>query len=393
VKVVETRVTPLYTPYRAVRSSTWNARAGVLSLLVEVHTDAGLVGYGDCLCKQSLRAGQEILTWAGRQLVGRDPLDIEATAILLKGLGSWAFKHELSWVCGPLLAACEVALWDLLGKASGQPLATLLGGAVNARLDLAYQVPTQPVSELEREAELGRGLGFQHFSMKLAKANRRLEEDVDSVRRLRELVGGDAVISADANGAWSVPTAVRALRELERYGLAYVETPVIGLENMATLRARTAVPVAVDEEGCSLQKILDAIRLQAADVLVLDLPSLGGVAGLRKAAALAEAANLPTVVHANGEQLAAIAAFQVAATAPTFKLFGHQYYHELAGGFLDGAGATEPATSFTLPPGPGLGVRVSAARVDALRGQYEALAQDVDYVADPSAGVPTFPKY
>jgi len=392
MKIVDTRVTPLYTPYRAPRSSTWNARTGVLSLLVEVHTDAGLVGYGDCLCKQSLRAGQEILTWAGRQLVGRDPLDIESTAILLKGLGSWAFKHELSWVCGPLLAAYEMALWDLLGKASGRPLAALLGGVVNARLDLAFQVPTQPVSELEREAERGRQLGFRHFSVKLAKLNRRVEEDVDTIRRLRELVGPDAAISADANGAWSVPTAVRALREIERYGIAYVETPVVGLENMAALRARTGVPVAVDEEGSSLQKLLDVIRLRAADVLVVDLPSLGGVTGLRKAAALAEAANLPTVVHANGEQIAAVAAFHVAATAPPFKLFGHQYYHELAEGFLEEAGSELPC-SFVPPSGPGLGVTVSPARLDALRKRYDALAQDVDYVADASTSVPTFPKY
>lgn len=393
MKITAVRITPLYTPYRVVRRSTWNARTGVLSLLVEIHTDSGLVGHGDTLCKQSLRAGQEILEWAGRQLVGRDPLDVEATAVMLKGLGSWAFKHELSWVCGPLLGAIDVALWDLLGKTSGQPVTRLLGGPLGHPLHLAFQVPTQPLEELEAEAEAGRRRGFRYFSMKLAKNNRSVDEDVESVRALRRVVGGDAVISADVNGAWSVPTAVSALRRLEPFGLAYVETPVIGLANMATLRGRVGVPIAVDEEGCSLPKLLEVIRLQAADVLVIDLPALGGITGLRKAAALAEVANLPAVVHGNGEQLAAVAAMHLAAAAAPFKLFGHQYYFELGDAFVEELVPDAVGPIFAVPGAPGLGVTVSAARVATLHEAFERAGADVDYVASATPSVPTFPKY
>ena len=393
MKITAVRITPLYTPYRVVRRSTWNARTGVLSLLVEIHTDSGLVGHGDTLCKQSLRAGQEILEWAGRQLVGRDPLDVEATAVMLKGLGSWAFKHELSWVCGPLLGAIDVALWDLLGKTSGQPVTRLLGGPLGHPLHLAFQVPTQPLEELEAEAEAGRRRGFRYFSMKLAKNNRSVDEDVESVRALRRVVGGDAVISADVNGAWSVPTAVSALRRLEPFGLAYVETPVIGLANMATLRGRVGVPIAVDEEGCSLPKLLEVIRLQAADVLVIDLPALGGITGLRKAAALAEVANLPAVVHGNGEQLAAVAAMHLAAAAAPFKLFGHQYYFELGDAFVEELVPDAVGPIFAVPGAPGLGVTVSAARVATLHEAFERSGADVDYVASATPSVPTFPKY
>jgi L-alanine-DL-glutamate epimerase-like enolase superfamily enzyme len=393
VKITAVRITPLYTPYRAVRRSTWNARTGVLSLFVEIQTDAGLIGHGDTLCKQSLRAGQEILDWAGCQLVGRDPLDIEATAVTLRGLGSWAFKHELSWVCGPLLAAIDVALWDLLGKAAGQPVTRLLGGPLGHPLHLALQVPTQPLEELEAEAEAGRRRGFRYFSMKLAKSNRSVDEDVESVRTLRRIVGDDAVISADVNGAWSVPTAVGALRRLEPFGLAYVETPVIGLANMAALRGRVGVPIAVDEEGCSLPKLLEVIRLQAADVLVIDLPALGGITGLRKAAALAEVANLPAVVHGNGEQLAAVAALHVAAAAAPFKLFGHQYYFELGDAFVDELVPDAVGPVFAVPSGPGLGVTVSPTRVATLRDAFQRVGADVDYVASVTQTVPTFPKY
>lgn len=393
MKITAVTVTPLYTPYRAARHSTWNVRTGVLSLLVEIQTDSGLVGHGDTLCKQSLRAGQEILEWAGRQLVGRDPLDIEATAVTLRGLGSWAFKHELSWVCGPLLAAIDVALWDVLGKAASQPVTRLLGGPLGHPLHLALQVPTRPLEELEAEAEAGRRRGFRFFSMKLAKSNRSVDEDVESVRTLRRIVGDDAVISADVNGAWSVPTAVGALRRLEAFNLAYVETPVIGLTNMAALRGRVGVPIAVDEEGCSLPKLLEVIRKEAADVLVIDLPALGGITGLRKAAALAEVANLPAIVHGNGEQLGAVAAFHVAAAAAPFKLFGHQYYFELGDAVADELVPDAVGPVFTVPGAPGLGVAVSAPRVAALREAFERVGADVDYAASATPNVPTFPKY
>jgi L-alanine-DL-glutamate epimerase-like enolase superfamily enzyme len=296
-------------------------------------------------------------------------------------------------VCGPLLAAIDVALWDLLGKAASQPVTRLLGGPLGHPLHLALQVPTQPLEDLEAEAEAGRRRGFTFFSMKLAKSNRSVDEDVESVRTLRRIVGDDAVISADVNGAWSVPTAVGALRRLEAFNLAYVETPVIGLANMAALRGRVGVPLAVDEEGCSLAKLLEVVRLQAADVLVIDLPALGGITGLRKAAALAEVANLPAVVHGNGEQLAAVAAMHVAAAAAPFKLFGHQYYFELADAFVEELVPDAVGAVFSVPSAPGLGVTVSSARVATLREAFDRVRGDVDYVASASPAVPTFPKY
>lgn len=384
-------ILPVLIPYRMVRHSTWSSRSGARTLVVRLTDSDGRIGYGDCIFKQSMAAGRLLLEMARPLVEGASIHDIEAVRNRLSMVQWWGIKHEDSFVGGPLLAAIENAMWDLIGKAAGQPVHRLLGGVVTPRLPLAYQVPSGPPELLESEVAFALEKGFQFLSVKLAKANRCIDEDVATIARIRELAPR-VTLSADINGAWTVPTAVRALRRLERYDLAYVETPVVGLDNMATLRQRVGVPLAVDEESCSLKKLMEVVRLQAADVVVLDLPSLGGIRGLQKAADLLECANIPAVVHGNGEMLASFAGFQLAAAHRQFRHFGHQFYFEHGETYVrdhDVLTATRP--EFIITDSPGMGHMIDEQRLGQMSAQSAVEDNDIT-VANPGA-VPMFPKY
>lgn len=378
-------------PYRLIRSSSWNRREGANVLVVRLVAEDGSAGYGDCIFKQSWRAGLVLLEEMRPWVVGRSVHDIDPVVAGIAVAGWWAFKHDESFVGNPLLAAVEMAMWDLVGTQAGVPVRDLLGGAVNPSLDLAYQLPSGPPDLLERELAHALDKGFRHLSVKLAKSNRSLAEDVETVARIRRMAP-DAVLSADVNGAWTLPTAIRALRKLERYDLAFVESPVIGLENMAALRRRVGVPLAVDEEGCSFKKLLDVVRLGAADVAVLDLPSLGGIRGLQKGIDLMECANIPVVIHGNGELLTPFAAFQLAAARASCRHFGHQFYFEHGGHFLrDHPTLAETRPVFEVPDAPGLGFTVDVDRLAAMSAPEGR--EGVDTTIAAGASPPRFPKY
>ncbi len=143
-------------------------------------------------------------------------------------------------------------------------------------------------------AELVRSSGCSTVKVKVAQAGQRLDDDVARVSAVREALGPDGSIRIDANGAWSVPEAVRALQQLEGFRLQYVEQPCATIAELQQLRERVVVPIAVDE-GLRRAPDLSAVEglRAAADVVVLKVAPLGGV---RAALHLAEVYGLPAVV-------------------------------------------------------------------------------------------------
>lgn len=389
----EVNIYPVYIPFKYALESTWNLRSGVLSFVIRIKDSNGNVGYGDCLCKQLNKAGWEILKWASNLLIGKSIYQIEEFKLLFDGLGRWTWKHDLSFVGHPLMAGIEIALWDLIGKRHKRPVYDFFGGIINKTIYLTYQIPTKPIEKLEENAEFAKKHGFNSVFLKLAKINRNLDEDVESVERVRQIVGDNIQITVDVNGAWTLPTAIRALKKLEPYDLAYVESPVIGVENLANLRKRTCIPIAADEESCSFRKLMQLIRNDAVDVVILDLPSFGGISGMKKAVDLLEIANIPVVIHANGELLTSFASFQLAASHPGFKYFAHQFYHELGESFVHEISPEKVYTKFELTDKAGLGFNVNEEKLLELNKLCKRVEDAVDIRITPGTNVPSFPKY
>jgi o-succinylbenzoate synthase len=138
-----------------------------------------------------------------------------------------------------------------------------------------------------------------------AKVKVGTKQDVPRVEAVRAALGPTGRIRVDANGAWDVDEAVRMIERLHRFELEYVEQPVRTLDEMADLRKRVNVPVAVDEPARSIEGAVEAARREAADVLIVKVQPIGGVrAGLEAA----ERSGLPTVVSSAVETSIGLAA-------------------------------------------------------------------------------------
>jgi L-alanine-DL-glutamate epimerase-like enolase superfamily enzyme len=271
---------PLHPPFRAAWDPTPRDQAD--ATLVIVHTDEGVSGYasgGDGLPDAQLLS---------RLLTGLDPLRTEVVRELCETVD---FHGGRPW-------AAEVAVWDLAGRALGQPLWRLLGG--RAERILAYASSGELVSPEERAERVRtlRDRGVKAVKLRFHLGDWR--RDVEVVEAVRDAVGFDVEIMIDANQGWrmagdrelrwDVATAAQCAAQLERLGVYWLEEPLRAddLEGYAALRRRTSIRLAAGEMVRSLHEARDLVLRGGVDVLQPDAVLAGGIGGCRRIAALAE---------------------------------------------------------------------------------------------------------
>jgi len=341
---------PPIAPYQ----SRYRAGASKEALLVRLATDTGLVGWGetpdDWIDKSFEGTPQDLLR---RQVLGRDPFDLEA----------WYTENTLG---SYLASGVEMALWDLLGQATLQPLYKLLGGAVRTTIELAACMGIRPYAEAKAIAQQYVEMGFSTLK---TKAGRDAQEDLEMVRGIRDGVGDRLKLRIDPNMGYTPEVALSLARDLEPYDLEYFEQPMqrslIG--ESARLRRQTKTPLALNESVTTTEIVLQILQLRAADVLLPDTYQCGGILAVKKVAALCEAAGVPCVFHcAHDLGLKTAAMLHVVASSPGFTLANDcTYYgleddiitplHRIEGGFMK------------VPDGPGLGVTVDEAKLSKYR--------------------------
>jgi len=166
---------------------------------------------------------------------------------------------------------------------------------------------TVPATDPERAHAIVLAGGCRTAKVKVAERGQTLADDLARIEAVRDALGPDGLVRVDANGAWDVDEAVRAIAAIDRAagGLEYVEQPVMAVEDLAVVRRRVDVPVAADE---SIRRAEDPYRvrdLEAADIAVLKVQPLGGV---RACLRIAEDIGLPVVVSSAVESSVGIAA-------------------------------------------------------------------------------------
>src|SRR5262245_3172806 len=349
--VVRVPQKPPIAPYQ----SRYRATSEKEALIVRLQTDTGLTGWGetpiDWLDKSFEGAPEELLR---RQALGRDPFDIEA----------WYAESTL----GSFLAsAVEMAMWDLIGKATGRPLYQLLGGVVRKQIELAACMGIRPYDEAKAIARQYVERGFTTLK---TKAGRRAEEDLEMVRGIRDGAGDRLKLRIDPNQGYAPDVAFPLARDLEKYNLEYFEQPMpkglIG--DAARLRRHTRTPIALNESVTTLEVVLQILQLHAADVLLPDTYQCSGILGVKKVAALAEAAGVPCVFHCAhdlGPKTAAM--LHVVASTPGFTLANDCTYYGLMDDIITSLHRIEGG-AMPVPEGPGLGVTVDEKKL----AQYAA---------------------
>ncbi|MBI2156354.1 MAG: mandelate racemase/muconate lactonizing enzyme family protein [Candidatus Rokubacteria bacterium] len=346
--VVHRLSVPLPRPVRTARHDHAHAD----TVVVEMRTDAGLVGSGYCFAFGAHRA--RALAALVDDLVplyeGRDPRAARAHFT-----AAWRAINFLghAGVAPMALSALDTACWDLAARAAGLPLVRHLGGDrtrvpayASAGLWIDYSM-----DELLAEAEQFLGQGHRAMKMRIGRA--RPAEDVERVRRVREAVGPDVGLLVDVNQGWDEATAIRVGRELEAFGLSWLEEPLPyeDLEGCARVAAALTTPVATGESDYGSLAMKRHLEARAADVLMPDLQRMGGVTGFLDAAALCQAWHQPVSSHLFTET-----SCHLLAAAPNGLILEHMPWWD--------ALFTEPLSvadgHVLVPERPGIGLELSA---------------------------------
>ncbi len=270
-------------------------------LIVEVFTDQGLVGIGNAALSPTVTK-QVIDQYLAPLLIGSDPWDVEFL---------WQHMYRLTMAFGRkgigmvAISAVDIALWDLLGKASKQPVYRLLGGRTKPRIPVyASRLYSTPLDELAEEARRYKDQGYRAMKLRFGwgpvDGAEGMRHNVDLVRTVREAVGDGVDVMADAYMGWTLDYAKRMLPLLERFNLRWLEEPVIpdDIHGYAALKAYGCVPIAGGEHEFTLYGFREMLDAQAVDYIQFDTNRVGGITQARKIAALAEAHSIPVVPHA-----------------------------------------------------------------------------------------------
>ncbi len=285
------------------------------STLVRVETDTGLVGHGE-VCPlgpaylpayaEGVRAGLAVLA---PSLLGEDPTELEKLNrrmdALLKG-------HPY------VKSGVDIACWDILGQASGLPVATLLGGRYGEDFVLYRAISQESPDEMAAKVAGYRAEGYRRFQLKVGGDP---DVDVERIRAVRAVLAPGEVLIADANTGWLPHQAARVVRAVRDVDV-YIEQPCATYEECLSIRRRTDHPFVLDETIDGLGILLRAAGDLAMDVVNIKIGKLGGLTRARQARDLLASLGIAmTIEDSWGGDVATAAIAHLAHSTPTELLF------------------------------------------------------------------------
>ena len=373
----------------ALETIRFEERANLLFLLVE--TDEGIVGLGETFFGVGPVEAQ-LHEVVAPQAIGADPLEIDRFSADLQGYLGWrSTGAEMR-----ALSAVDIALWDIFGKATGQPIAQLLGGFTRRKIrtyntcagtdyikkatgqnsgnfglgsaqyddlngflhhagDLAQELLSEGITAMkiwpfDHAAERSRGLDISAAELKAA---------LEPFEKIRAAVGDRMDIMVEFHSLWRLPPAMKIAKALAPFDTYWHEDPIRmdALDNLKRYAAVSPAPVCASETLGGRGAFRDLLLTQAAGVVMLDIAWCGGLSEARKIAAMAEAWQLPVAPHDCTGPVTLTASTHLALNAPnaliqeSVRAFHRTWYHDLVT-------ALPPIENgeISVPPGPGLGL-------------------------------------
>lgn len=285
MRITRIRLGRISVPLRVPFKTALRSVDSVEDVVVEVHTDAGTIGYGEAPPTGVITGDTTgaivgaVQDHIGRAILDRDVDDLED---LLQRVQR-SIVHNTS-----AKAAVDMALWDLYGQLHHIPVYKLLGGARKCIVtDITISV--NPPEEMARDARDAIGRGYDCLKVKVG-ANPAL--DVERLSAVRRAVGDDVCIRIDANQAWRPREAVRILNAMQEKGLAieFVEQPVKAqdIDGLRYVTEHSDVPVLADESVFSPEDAMRIMQTRAADLINIKLMKCGGLTNALKIASAAE---------------------------------------------------------------------------------------------------------
>jgi L-alanine-DL-glutamate epimerase-like enolase superfamily enzyme len=327
---------------------------------IEIRTDQGLTGIGPGIDPALLDAVRA-------QLVGKDPFDTEQHAARLR-----YYAQGVPYRGG---ACVDIALWDLIGKACGQPLYKLWGGARERVIPYASMIALGTPEERARLAAQLAGEGWKAIKLRLHHPD--MKDDIRTVEAVKSATGGRMTITVDANQAqssgnwqpgvlWDYRRALETARELERLGVYWLEEPLPRYEfaQLAELNRHVSIQLAGGENNRGIHEFRQMCELGVYDLLQPEPLVTGGITELRKIGALAEVYSRRIVPHHAGGSIGTVATLHLTASWPHAPFW--ELLHDPPVGSFEHRFAifTDPPRlgkdgHFEVPQGPGLGVDIN----------------------------------
>jgi L-alanine-DL-glutamate epimerase-like enolase superfamily enzyme len=360
-----------------------------LTLLVQVHTDSGIVGLGEAAAYGGFLDSTEALVIGELRatILGEDPFRVER---LWAKMATAAHQRGTSGMLMMAISGIDIALWDIIGQATGVPLYRLLGG-YRDRLDsyasAGFYAAGKGIEELAGEVAGYVERGFRTVKIKVGRnpeallnplndmpaadyATATIDDDVERVRAVREAIGPRVRLAVDANNAWTPATTLRFMRRVEPFDIFWLEEPVAtsDVSGSAEVARSLDTPVAGYETETGLAGFRDKITQRAVDIVQPDVIWTGGITVCRKIAALAQAYGLPVIPHVFSSAVALVANMHFIASLPNGGLVEFdQNVNPLRSDLFEEPIDIQGDGSIAMSDRPGLGVRLNERTVERYR--------------------------
>ncbi len=374
IATVETTIVSV--PYIHREISSQVARDGVTDIIVKVTTDDGLVGWGEACSGADVRSVDAAIDAMRPIVLGRDAWNGDAIRRDLLRHGLWQFRPmtaNFAW------AGIDMALWDLRGKATGQPLYRLLGGLRAPDQTYFYYLAQGEPESVAAQCRVGRDAGFDVFYLKVGLD---FDRELAMIAAAREALGVGPFLRLDANGSWSVSAARRHMEQLRPYGIDFVEQPVrdAPIAQMQDVRGAGGLAVAANEGLWTEAHAYDRIKARCADVLCFSPYWLGSIAGFRHLSLVAELEGLEVCKHTHGELgIAAAACHHALLTIPNGVRGHQQTAHLMKHDVLTESLPIASAPRWGVPVGVGLCIEIDSAAVAEAADRFTHDGQFLPY--------------
>jgi L-alanine-DL-glutamate epimerase-like enolase superfamily enzyme len=343
---------------------------GEQTVVVRVETDEGLVGWGEAHAPYGPTVTQTlILDVFAPLLIGQNPMHSEM--LWEKMYGAQRLRGHNTGYTMEAISGLDIALWDLRGKITGQPVYALLGGPYRTQIP-AYASGIPGSNDAERQESVRRYIDQGYTAVKLAIGRRDLNEELATVAAVAEAVGDRGQLLIDGHGAYDLGTAVQVGKELEKLGCHWFEDALLPEDHSGYVELSRALDMLVvaGETECNRFQFRDRLAARALDVILPDICRAGGITEGQKIAILADAFQTPWAAHVSmGTMIHVAAALHLGASTPNFLVCEfHPTLTRLGNDLL--LDPLEPqASSMRLPDGPGLGIEFN---LDALEQVIQA---------------------
>lgn len=338
-------------------SYKWSSGKGVTeydSTIVRVDTDEGVSGWGECAplgpfylpsYALGVRTGIREL---GPSLIGKSAVHLSQ----LNRIMDAALKGHTY-----VKSAIDIACWDILGKASGQPVSTLLGGRYGDSFPVYRAVSLGTPAEMTARAAEYRAQGLTHFQLKVGSS---VDEDIARIRAVSEAAAPGDIVVADANTGWLRHEAMRVVAAVSDLANVYIEQPCLSYDECLSVRRHCPLPFVLDECIDSIDALIHAHKDHALDAVNIKVSRVGGLTRAREFRDLCGHLGIPmTVEDTAGSSIVMAAVAHLAHSTPPELLFSCAAHNErVTLVTADGApGMADGRMSASTAPGLGIAPR------------------------------------